>query len=198
MKILLTHFDPFGGATANASAEAIALLPDKIDDIQLVKAELPTVYEKSVIMMEELIKILKPDAIIMTGQAEGRIELSIERIAINFDDAGSADNSAETRIEHTAVTGAPAAYFSTLPIKEMAAVAKGAGVPAGISNSAGTFVCNHIMFCTLHMLEEQGNKAKAGFIHIPATPSQAASKRIASMDSWTAAKGLAEMIKVIK
>lgn len=198
MIILVTYFDPFGGGTLNSSAEAAKLLPDAIENISIVKAELPTAYDNSVKQLEELIALHHPDAVVMMGQAEGRTELSLERIGINLDEATLPDNTGELRTGRPAVPDAPDGIFATLPIKEMAEASRQAGIPAGISNSAGTFACNHLLFCCLHHLKTQNSGTLAGFIHIPATPAQAALKRAASMDSKVAAEGLIHMIRVIK
>lgn len=198
MKILVTYFDPFGGGTTNSSAEAAALLPETIENIEIIKAQLPTTYNGSVEQLTEMIALHIPDIIVMLGQAEGRIELSLERIGINLDEATLPDNAGELRSCQPAVPDAPDGYFVTLPIKEMAEAARQGGIPAGISNSAGSFACNHLLFCCLHLLKTKASGTLAGFIHIPATPAQAAVKRAASMDSRTAAEGLIHMFRAIE
>ncbi len=197
MKVLITCFDPFGGGTTNSSMEVMALLPESIDNIQIIKEQLPTVYDRSVERMRGLIAKHQPDAIVMLGQAEGRTELSVERIGINLDEASLPDNEGVLRTGQSIVEGAPDGYFSTLPIKTMVETCKQSGIPAAISPSAGTFVCNHILFSTLHMLKLQNLDIPAGFVHIPATPAQAAAKRGASMDSRIAAEGLISMLRAL-
>ena len=142
-KILLCAFDPFGGEKINPALEAVKLV--RYSGAVVEKCEVPTVFYKSVKVVEEKIDELHPDAVLMIGQAGGRDKITPERVAINISDAKIADNEGNCPCDEPIVLGAPAAYFSTLPIKEIAEEIAASGIPSAISNSAGTFVCNHLM-----------------------------------------------------
>ena len=176
MKILLTAFDPFADEKINPTLEVLKKLEDNILDVQLIKLELPTVFDKSSKILEEKIKEVKPDVILSLGQAGGRSKITVERIAINVDDANIKDNEGNKPIDQKIKNDGENAYFSTLPIKAIVEEIKKAGIPAEISNSAGTFVCNHIMYEDLYLAEKYGN-IKAGFIHIPFLPEQVIDKK---------------------
>lgn len=170
MKILLTAFDPFGGETVNPAQQAVAEVADKIGDVEIVKLVVPTVFGKAPQVVAETIHAEKPDAVLCIGQAGGRPDLTVERIGINVDDARIADNAGNTPSDAPIVPEGPAAYFATLPIKAMVAAIREAGIPASVSNSAGTFVCNHLLYSVLHLTA--GTSVKAGFMHVPFLPSQ--------------------------
>lgn len=176
MKILLTAFDPFADEKINPTLEVLKKLEDNILDVQLIKLELPTVFGKSSKILEEKIKEAKPDVILSLGQAGGRSKITVERIAINIDDANIKDNEGNKPIDQKIKDDGENAYFSTLPIKAIVEEIKKAGIPAEISNTAGTFVCNHIMYEDLYLAEKYGN-IKAGFIHIPFLPEQVIDKK---------------------
>lgn len=176
MKILLTAFDPFADEKINPTLEVLKKLEDNILDVQLIKLELPTVFDKSSKILEEKIKEVKPDVILSLGQAGGRSKITVERIAINVDDASIKDNAGEKPLDQKIRNNGENAYFSTLPIKAIVEEIKKAGIPAEISNTAGTFVCNHIMYEDLYLAEKFGN-IKAGFIHIPFLPEQVIDKK---------------------
>jgi len=175
-KALITAFDPFGGETINPTLTAVMALPDKIDGVKIIKQELPTVYGKSFGILLPILEQERPDAIISVGQAGGRASISIERIAINIDDSTMADNDGIIHTDRQIVTSSPAAYFSTLPVKDILRDLQQAGIPASISNTAGTFVCNHIMYATLHYAAINNLDMKVGFVHVPYLPSQTLSK----------------------
>lgn len=174
MKILVTAFDPFGGDKTNPALEAVALLPDRIGEAVIIKAEAPTVFGKSITAVMDAVEREqpKPDAVILVGQAGGRSGLTPERIAINIDDARIADNEGNQPIDTVIYEDGENAYFSTLPIKAMVKAIKASGLPASVSNSAGTFVCNHLMYGVLYHLQRSYPEIKAGFIHVPYLPSQ--------------------------
>ena len=152
MKLLLTAFDPFGGATINPALEAVKLVPEKVGTVEVIKLTVPTMFRKSIDCTVEAIEAHRPDAVLCIGQAGGRCELTPERVAINLDDARIPDNAGAQPIDAPIrAEGAPA-YFATLPIKAMAAAIREAGLPASVSNTAGTFVCNHLMYGVLHHL----------------------------------------------
>ena len=197
MKILLTHFNVFGSGSINSSACAAKLVRAP-QDCELTVCELPTEYERSVTLLEQLIGEHRPDALIMLGQAEGRPTLSLERIGINCDDAGAADNTGEIRSGSKIVPDGADGYFAALPIREMLQAACDANVPASISNSAGTYVCNHLLYKMLYNRNRDGSPRYVGFIHVPAAPQQAVAKPIPSMDSQLAANGISAMLTALK
>ena len=166
MKLLLTAFDPFGGASVNPALEAVKLV-GKVDGVDIIKLEVPTVFGRAVEIVTAAIDEHKPDAVLCVGQAGGRPDLTPERVAINVDDARIPDNGGNQPVDVPVVAGGPAAYFSTLPIKAMAAKIREAGLPASVSNSAGTFVCNHLMYGVLHHLAQHCPNVRGGFLHAP-------------------------------
>lgn len=196
MKILVTGFDPFGGEKINPAIEAVKRLPDEIDDNQIVKLEVPTIFYQSAKVVKEKIIAEKPDMVINVGQAGGRAAITPERIAINFQAGSTPDNSGkgpkEGKIESDGADG----YFTQLPIKKMVTAIRKAGIPAEVSNSAGTYVCNHLFYEVQYMRVHDFPKLKAGFIHIPFLPSQAKNGRRPSMNLDDMVKGLTASIKV--
>jgi len=164
---LITGFQSFDQEKINPSYEAIKLLPDQLDEIQIVKMELPTVFNLSSQILINKINEIHPDVIIMIGQAGGRKSISIERVAINIDDASIPDNQGNQPKDQPIVQDGKAAYFSTLPIKNINMHLLEKGISSSISNTAGTFVCNHLMYHILHYLETNKIKSLAGFIHVP-------------------------------
>ncbi len=175
MKILVTGFDPFGGEAVNPALEAIKKLDGLVIAGAVVKiCEIPTVRWKSIAAVKEAIAKIDPEIIIAVGQAGGRTDISIERIGINIDDYRIKDNEGNQPIDECIESDGPSAYWSTLPIKKMVEVLREKGIPASVSNSAGTFVCNHVFYGLMHQLHVEGNKRRGGFIHIPYLPEQAA------------------------
>ena len=160
-KILVTGFEPFGTSSMNPSAEIVRSL--KGDD--LVTAILPVAFGTATLKLRELIDLHKPSAVLCLGQAEGRSELTPERIAINLDDARIPDNSGNMPKSQAIVIDGPDGYFSTLPIESMVTAMKAAGIPASISLTAGTFVCNHVFYSLQDYLKASG--AISGFMHVP-------------------------------
>ena len=173
-KILLCAFDPFGGEAVNPALEAVSLV--EFEGAEIEKCTVPTVFYKSVEVVTAKIEEFSPDAVLMIGQAGGRDKITPERVAINISDAKIADNEGQIPGDEPIVSGAPAAYFATLPIKDIVRVLGEEGIPSAVSNSAGTFVCNHLMYGVLHYISERGLATLAGFIHIPYMPEQAAGK----------------------
>lgn len=196
MKILLTAFDPFANEKINPTLEVFKKIEDNILNVQLIKLELPTVFGKSSKILEEKIKEAEPDVILSLGQAGGRLKITVERIAINVDDANIKDNEGNKPIDQKIRNDGENAYFSTLPIKAIVEEIKKAGIPAEISNTAGTFVCNHIMYEGLYLAEKYGN-IKAGFIHIPFLPEQVIDKDMPSMNISDIKKSLEIAIATI-
>lgn len=198
MKILVTGFDPFGNETINPASEAVKKLPDQIDEAQIVRIILPTVFKESLKVVEEAIENYNPDVILSVGQAGGRNCISVERVAINVDDARIEDNAGNQPIDEAIDSKGPAAYFSTLPIKAMVEAMKDKEIPAAVSNTAGTFVCNHVMYGVLHLCATRFLGKRAGFIHIPFLPEQVKEKgNIPSMELDMIVEGLILALKTV-
>jgi len=176
-KILLTGFDAFGGASLNPSWLVVkALHGRQIAGHRVVSAQLPTVFDESLHRLQALLKQHQPALVVCVGQAGGRRAISLERVAINVNDAPLADNSGSQPVDLPVVPGAPAAYFTSLPIKTMFTALQRAGVAAEVSQTAGTFVCNHVFFGLMHALATQPllRHARGGFVHVPYLPEQGA------------------------
>ena len=198
MKILVTGFDPFGGESMNPAIEAVKLLPDTIAGAEIVKLEIPTVFHKSAQVVREKMQEIQPDVVLNIGQAGGRTGLTPERVAINQDDARIEDNDGNQPIDAPIQEDGQPAYFSKLPIKAMVEAIHQAGLPASVSNTAGTFVCNHIMYQTLYLVDKEFPQAKAGFMHIPFMTEQVVDKpTMASMSLTDIAKGIEAAITAI-
>jgi len=197
-KILAAAFEPFGGESINPALEAVMRLPDEIDGFKVVKTQLPVVYRKSIDVLYEALKNEKPLAVISVGQAGGQPDIRIERVAINIDDTANPDNDGAKPVDIPIYEGAPAAYFATFPIKCIISNLKEHGIPASISNSAGTYVCNHVMYATLHYAAQHQPDMKAGFVHIPFLPSQAIDKsNTPSMSAEIVVDALEIIIKTV-
>ncbi|PFN98711.1 pyroglutamyl-peptidase I [Neobacillus bataviensis] len=172
-KILVTGFEPFGGEPVNPALEAVKLLNGKeITEYEVVTREIPTVFGKAICSLKESIDEINPDMVICVGQAGGRSTITPERVAINVDDARITDNENNQPIDEEIVPGGPAAYFSKLPVKAMVKVMNENGIPASVSNTAGTFVCNHIFYGLMNYLDTSDKDIRGGFIHIPFLPEQ--------------------------
>ncbi|MEG0286769.1 MULTISPECIES: pyroglutamyl-peptidase I [Vagococcus] len=172
MKILVTGFDPFGQDTMNPAIEAVKRLPDTIAGAEIIKLEIPTVFNKSAEVTREVMAKHDVDYVLNIGQAGGRFDLTPERVAINLDDARIPDNEGNQPIDVEIKADGEPAYFSQHPVKAMVTAMKNAGLPASVSNTAGTFVCNHIMYQSLYLTHKEFPKAKAGFMHVPFLPEQ--------------------------
>ncbi|MDO4671092.1 MAG: pyroglutamyl-peptidase I [Aerococcus sp.] len=172
MKILVTGFDPFGNDAINPAIEAVKRLPDTVKGAEIVKLEIPTVFYKSAQRVKEAVLEYDPDYILNIGQAGGRFALTPERVAINIDDARIPDNEKQQPIDEVIHSDGAPAYFTQLPIKAMVKAMKAAGLPAEVSNTAGTFVCNHIMYQSLYLTHTEFPGKRAGFMHIPFLPEQ--------------------------
>ena len=169
-KLLITGFDPFDGATVNPSWEAVKLLPDTVGDYELYKLQIPTVFGLAPKTVLEKAAQIQPDVIISVGQAGTRPAVTPERIGINVRDARITDNAGISPKDEPIVPGGPDGLFSTLPIKAMIAAIQEAGLPASVSNTAGTFVCNDVLYSLLH--HYAGSNVRCGFIHVPWLPEQ--------------------------
>lgn len=169
-KLLITGFDPFGGENINPSWEAVKLLPEKIGVYTIHKMEIPTVFDVAARQVLDQANQLQPEVILCIGQAGGRNAVTPERIAVNIRDARIADNRGFQPSGDRVVPEGPAAYFSTLPVEKMANAICQAGFPGAVSNTAGTFVCNDVLYTLLHHFD--GTDLRTGFIHVPYLPSQ--------------------------
>lgn len=189
--VLITGFEPFGGESVNPSWEVVSGLDNAIiAGCRVVARQLPCVFGESLAVLNAAIDALSPSLVLAVGQAGGRTDITVERVAINVDDARIADNQGQQPVDVPIVAEGPAAWFSTLPIKAMVMAMRNAGIPASVSQTAGTFVCNHVMYGLLHKLRD-APAVKGGFIHIPYLPQQAAAHSGApSMASETVRRAL--------
>lgn len=176
MKVLVTGFDPFGGEPINPAWEAVKAMKDTIAGAEIVKMQIPTVVGKSIEKIHQKMKELQPDLVISVGQAGGRFGVTPERVAINVTDARIPDNEGNHPIDEPIFPDGPAAYFSNLPVKAMVQAIKDAGYPSVLSNSAGTYICNHVMYGILYYIEKEFPNVRGGFIHVPYAPSQVVNK----------------------
>ena len=198
MKILVTGFDPFGGEKVNPALEAVKSLPSEIHGAEIHWVEIPTVFYKSAEVLETAIVRFQPDAVLCIGQAGGRTSLTPERVAINQDDARIPDNQGNQPIDTPIRLDGQAAYFSTLPIKAMVQAIKEEGLPATVSNTAGTFVCNHLMYQALYLADKKFPNMRAGFMHIPYMTEQVINKpNTASMNLTDIVRGIEAAIGAI-
>ena len=165
--ILLTGFEPFGTATSNPSGEIVK----QISGDNIVTAILPVAYAQSAERLLSLIEQHNPDVVICLGQAEGRTQITPEKVAINLDDARLADNEGVLRNDVKIIEHGPDAYFSTLPVKDMVEAIKTQGIPAAVSLSAGAFLCNHVFYVAQNKFA--GSNVRSGFVHVPLMDSQA-------------------------
>jgi len=175
--VLLTGFEPFNGATINPAWEAVRALEGwQGEGFQVEVRQLPCVFGDAIEDLTALIDELHPDVVIAVGQAGGRPDISVERVAINVDDASILDNGGQQPVDTAIAADGPAAYFSTLPIKAIVHALRERGLVAGVSQTAGTFVCNHVFYGLMHHAATQPQPMKAGFIHVPFLPEQAAAR----------------------
>ncbi|WP_440964189.1 pyroglutamyl-peptidase I [Massilia sp. GER05] len=173
--VLLTGFEPFNGAAINPSWEAVRALDGwSGPGFAVVARQLPCVFGTALDVLRESIAGVKPDIVIAVGQAGGRSEISLERVAINVDDASIRDNAGNQPVDTPIAADGPAAYFTTLPVKAIVKALRLRGFPSGVSQTAGTFVCNHVFYGLMH--HAVGQPVKAGFIHVPFLPEQAADR----------------------
>lgn len=195
MKILVTGFDAFNGEKINPASLILSGLKDEIDGHKIEKLFLPTVFSKVGEIIENEIEKIKPDIIISLGQAGGRSDITVERVAINVSDASIVDNDGKMPVDEKIRDDGENAYFSTLPIKAIVENLRNEKIPASVSNSAGTFVCNSVMYNDLYLAEKYKN-ITAGFIHVPYLPEQVLEKRgEPSMNLETMIKAVEIIIK---
>jgi pyroglutamyl-peptidase len=199
LKILVTGFDPFGGEKVNPSFEAVKLLPSTIAGAELVAIEIPTVYFKGSEAVENAIKQYKPDVVLCVGQAGGRSVISVEKVAINLAEAIIKDNEGNQPSDQPLKADGENAYFTTVPVKAMVNNIRKHGIPANISYTAGTFVCNNVMYDLLYLINKKYPEIKGGFIHVPFSPEQVVglANNSPSMPVTMVAKALEYAIEVI-
>jgi len=174
MKALVTGFEPFGGETVNPALEALARLPPRLGALEVATGVVPAIFGQAIDVLTDAVAVTAPDIVLCVGLAGGRAALSLERVAINIDDARIPDNSGQQPIDQPVAAGGPPAYFTTLPIKAAVAALRAAGLPAIVSNSAGTFVCNHVFYGLMHLAATRWPGLRGGFLHVPYLPNQAA------------------------
>jgi pyroglutamyl-peptidase len=172
-RVLLTGFEPFDESTVNPSWQAVRLAAKTPPDgVSLTTALLPVVFGDAIERLRTAVDEADPDVVVCVGQAGGRAGVTVERIAINLDDARIPDNAGRRPVDETIVNGGPAAYFATLPVKACVAAVRDAGLPASVSHTAGTFVCNHIFYGLMHLIATERPRTRGGFVHVPYLPEQ--------------------------
>ncbi|MFK7999012.1 MAG: pyroglutamyl-peptidase I [Polyangiales bacterium] len=193
--VLLTAFEPFDGQALNASQLALrAMSPANLPGVTLVREELPCVFGESLKVLRAHIRRHAPSLVICVGQAGGRNAVSLERVAINVDDARIADNDGAQPIDAPIAKRGPVGYWSTLPIKAIAEAIKAEGLPAEISQTAGTFVCNHVFYGLMRTLKRRSD-CRGGFVHVPFVPAQAKGGH-ASLSAEDTARALETLVRV--
>ena len=199
MKILITGFDPFGGETVNPAYEAVKLLPDTIAGAEIIKLEVPTRFHRAGAVLEDAMQRHKPDTVICVGQAGGRAAITPEKVAINLMDGRIPDNAGYQPVDVPIREGGETAYFTSLPVKAMVQKMRAAGIPAALSYTAGSFVCNSLMYTLLYLIDRQYPSMRGGFIHVPYAMEQAVSKPLGtpSMELHQIARGLALAVEAV-
>jgi len=205
MKILITGFAPFGGETINPSWEAVSRLPDQFytsggEEAVLIKHQMPVSYNRCGTLIEDYMRKDHPDCVVCVGQAGGRMAVEPELIAVNTKDAPSPDNDGTACHGEAVIKGGPDGRFSKLPVREMAAACKAAGIPANVSFSAGGYVCNCLMYHVLDLIEKEYPDMRGGFIHVPYECRQAAARDEANKPSLPLSvitEGLLECLKAL-
>ena len=172
-KILVTGFQPFGGESMNPAWEAVSRLPDTIGDATVTKVEVPVVFGRGPEAVERAVEEVEPDLVLCVGQAGGRAKITPEFVGINYADARIPDNDGCQPVAERIVDGGPDAYFATLPVKAMVQAMQEAGVPAEVSYTAGTYVCNDVMYSLLHTLATRHPGVRGGFLHVTYATEQA-------------------------
>lgn len=176
MRVLVTGFEPFGGEKINPSMEAVRILPETVGGKQVIPLEVPVVRGKSLEVIMEAVRKWQPERILSVGQAGGRCAVTVERIGINVDDFRIPDNEGNQPADEKIFPEGPDAYLVSLPVRKMVEHIRAAGIPAALSNTAGTYVCNHVLYGVRYLLEQEGRGRKNGFIHIPYLPEQTLDK----------------------
>lgn len=170
----MTGFEPFGGETRNPSAEVLSRLPERVGGAELEKLLLPVALEACDRALAEAVRAGRPDVVLSVGQAGGRAAVTVERMAVNLDDFSIPDNAGSRPTDRPIDPAGPDGYLTNLPVKAMAAAIRAAGIPAEVSMTAGTYLCNHVLYTARRLTEPWGGRC--GFLHIPYLPEQAAAK----------------------
>ena len=167
MKILLTAFQPFGGEAVNPAEVAVGRVAEEVRGAQIVKISVPVVFGKAVETVRAAMEREQPDVVLCIGQAGGRFGMTPERVAINLDDARIPDNEGNQPLDRPIFEDGAPAYFTQLPVKAMVTAMREAGVPASLSYTAGTYVCNHLMYGVLYHIDKAFPGVRGGFMHVP-------------------------------
>lgn len=176
MKILVTGFDPFGSEKINPALEAVKRLPTQISGAKIITLEIPTVFNEVGPIIQQAIQTYQPDLVLNVGQAGGRFNITVEKVAINLADARIADNQGNQPLDKVIFDDGPTAYFTQLPVKAIVSALNENEIPAAVSYTAGTFVCNYVMYYVQHLISTRYPKIKGGFIHVPYIPAQVVTK----------------------
>lgn len=187
-RVLVTGFEPFGGEHTNPSYDAVQLL----DGVRAV--ELPCTFADSLTVLRAAIDACEPELVVCVGQAGGHAAVTVEKVAVNLIEARIPDNAGAQPFDARVIAGGPAAYFAHLPVKAMVEAARGVGVPAAVSYSAGTFVCNQVAYGLAHLIETELPEVRGGFVHVPYSPAQVVDQAQPSMATPLVARALAAMI----
>ncbi|MFF1483480.1 pyroglutamyl-peptidase I [Streptomyces sp. NPDC058319] len=194
-RVLVTGFAPFGGEQVNPSWQAASLLAaEPPAGLTVTAAELPCVFGAALDALRDAVRASAPDLVVCLGQAGGRPAVTVERVAVNIDDARIPDNAGAQPVDEPVIPGGPAAYFSTLPVKACVAALRTAGVPAAVSNTAGTFVCNHVAYGLGHLLATEFPGVRGGFVHVPWAPEQVTDGSAPALEPATVARGLRALL----
>ncbi len=199
MKILITGFDPFGGENVNPAYEAVKLLPDTIAGAEIIKLEVPTRFHRAGALLEDAMQRHKPDAVICVGQAGGRAAITPEKVAINLMDGRIPDNAGYQPVDVPIREDGETAYFTSLPVKAMVQRMRDAGIPAAVSYTAGTYVCNYLLYTLLYLIDKKYPNVCGGFIHVPYAMEQVINKPLGtpSMDLRQIARGLETAVEAV-
>ncbi|MEC4018534.1 pyroglutamyl-peptidase I [Streptomyces sp. H27-D2] len=203
-RVLLTGFEPFGGESANPSwlavraaaetASAFAQPGGPLAGVEFSTAELPCVFGEVVVALRSAVEAADPDLVLCVGQAGGRPDITVERVALNLDDARIPDNSGAQPIDRPIEADGPAAYLAALPVKACVAAVREAGLPASVSQTAGTFVCNHVFYGLMHLIATERPALRGGFVHVPYLPEQVVDRCEPSLPVASVAAGLRAVV----
>jgi len=189
--VLVTGFEPFGGESTNPSWDVCEQLPREVAGLRVETQRVPCEFRRSIEVVAEAIERTHPELVILLGQAGGRSRIGVERVAVNVDDARIPDNAGQQPVDEPVAANGPPAYFSSLPVKAMVGAMRAAGVPTELSNTAGTYVCNHLMYGVLHFLAASGRKqVRAGFVHVPYAEEQVLDSAAPGMAIDSMVKGI--------
>ncbi|NHK32765.1 MAG: pyroglutamyl-peptidase I [Asgard group archaeon] len=195
-RVLLTGFEPFGGETINPALEVIKeLAKEEMANIELIIMQLPVIFRKAYELLTKKISEVNPDLIISIGQAGGSVGISVEKVGLNFNDSKIPDNEGLKPKDELIISDGPAAYFTTINVRKTTNNLKKAGIPTIISYSAGTYVCNNLIYGALHFLDTTNKKTKYGFIHVPFLPQQVVTKK--KVEPSMSLMTIKEAIKII-